>query len=160
MTVGVGTGVGVGEGAGVGVGEGLGVGVGVDVGVGVGVWACADDAIAKTRTKTTATALASLRARPVSVTREDRDAQHMNANPSRRASLARMPNSPSLKVDLPPVLRERQSLTAIGRGQLPGIVVLPPQVAGGDSSPHRFPKPRQKLANAQISCCNTRYNRI
>jgi hypothetical protein len=83
MAVGVGTGVG--EGAGVGVGEGLGVGVGV----GLGAWACADDAIAKKRTKTAArTALASPQARPVSVAREDRDAQHMNANPSKSAGSA------------------------------------------------------------------------
>jgi hypothetical protein len=56
------------------------------------------------------------------------------------------PKSLLAKVDLPPLRAERQSLTAAERGRLPGIVVLPPQVARRDFTAHpisqaRFAKP-------------------
>jgi hypothetical protein len=62
--------------------------------------------------------------------------------------------------DLPPVLREGQSVLVPGEGRLAGIVVPLPQLIAGDLVAVRFPVPRQKLANAQNSCCNIRYNRI
>ena len=62
--------------------------------------------------------------------------------------------------DLPPVHREGQSVLVLGEGRLAGIVVPLPQRIGGDPAAARFPVPRQKLANAQISCCNIGYNRI
>jgi len=147
MAVGVGTGVG--EAA--GVGEGLGVGVGV--GVGLGDCACADDATAKKRMKTVATALASHRARPISVAREDRDAQPMNANPS-----------PARQECQTPIAQGRFAPSSLGasiaRGHRLEAIAGHCCSAAAISSLHRFPKPRQKLANTQISCCNTGHNRI
>jgi hypothetical protein len=62
--------------------------------------------------------------------------------------------------DLPPVLREGQSVSVLGEGRLAGIVVPLPQLIGGELVAARFPVLRQKLANAQNSCCNIRHNRI
>jgi hypothetical protein len=65
-------------GVGIGVGEDDGVGVGIGVGVGVCAWT-GDDARATARMKAVATATTSLRQIPVSLAREGRDAQRMNA---------------------------------------------------------------------------------
>jgi hypothetical protein len=49
----------------------------------------------------------------------------------------------------------------LGEGRLPEIVVPLPQVAMGDRRRRLgFTSRFRKLANAQISCCNIRHNRI
>jgi hypothetical protein len=68
--------------------------------------------------------------------------------------------SPSARADLLPVFPERQSFVIPDKGRLAGIVVLLPQVPIGDLTSSAFPEPCQKLANARISCCNIRNNRI
>jgi hypothetical protein len=67
----------------VGVGIGVGEGIGVGVGPGLGDWARAEDAAAITRTSTNAiaAAFASQRPTPVSVFREGRGEQLINAIP-------------------------------------------------------------------------------
>jgi hypothetical protein len=84
-------------------------------------------------TKTMATALASLPPAPVCFAREGRDEQHMNAIPKKERQLDKRAKIPAACADLPPVLRERQSVMALGWGRLADIVVLPPQVAAGRS---------------------------
>jgi hypothetical protein len=65
------------------------------------------------------------------------------------------------KADLPTLLRERQSVLAHRNQGLPNIVVRRPQVARGRFDRFfDFSVPSQKLANAQISCCNPLHNRI
>ena len=78
-----------------------------------------------------ATALGSLWPAAVSLAREGRDEQHVNAIPKRSASSTKM-QIPSAGADLPPVLRERQSVLILRKGRLPDIVVPLPQVASGD----------------------------
>src|ERR1700679_3124052 len=95
---------------GVGTGVGEGVGVGVGGGVGLGDWACADDATptASMTAKTTVMALASLRPDPVSLDRESRDEQHINAIPKRSASSTNTHKIRFAGADLPPVLLRGQ----------------------------------------------------
>jgi hypothetical protein len=101
-----------------------------------------------------ATALATLPP-PVSPAREGRDEQHINAIPKRSATSPKC-NMPTAGADLPPVLKKGQSVLV----SLPDIVVPLPQGTRGDPIAWSIPEPRQKLANAQISCCNIRHNRI
>jgi hypothetical protein len=142
------------------VGVGLGVGEGVADGVGVGVGgACASDgedttAIARTRPKTMAMPLDGRRPAPAPLARKSRREQPINAIPKRSTTRQKPEKNPSTSADLPPVLRERQSVMAVSAERLADIVVPRPQRIGGESSAARFPEPRQKLANAQISCCN------
>src|SRR5882724_5635813 len=68
------------------------------------------------RTRIMATALASHRPAPVSIVREDRHAQHINVIPKKGAAQQNA-KSPPAGGDLPPVLRERQSVIAAGWGR-------------------------------------------
>jgi hypothetical protein len=106
-----------------------------------------------------ATALATLPPAPVSRAREGRDEQHMNLIP-KGAPARQKCKMPAAGADLPSVLRERQSVLVRRKGLLPDIVVPLPQATRRDPIAWSIPEPRQKLANAQISCCNIRYNRI
>ena len=106
-----------------------------------------------------ARALATLPPPPVSRAREGRDEHHMNAIPEGAPARQKCKN-PAAGADLPSVLSERQSVLVPRKGRLPDIVVPLPQVARGDPIAWSIPEPRQKLANAQISCCNIRHNRI
>jgi hypothetical protein len=105
-----------------------------------------------------AMALGSLRPAPLSFARVGRGEQHMDAIPKER-QLKNTEITPA-GADLPPVLRERQLVLVLGEGRLADNVVPLPQVVGGDLVAVRFREPRQKLANARISCCNIRHNRI
>jgi hypothetical protein len=67
---------------------------------------------------------------------------------------------PRAGADLPSVLKKGQLVLVSRKGRLPDIVVPLPQLARGDPIAWSIPEPRQKLANAQISCCNIRHNRI
>jgi hypothetical protein len=156
----VGVGLGVGLGVGEGVGDWVGVGVGEAVGVGVGVCAWTDDGATATA-KTIATATTSLRQIPVSVARESRDEQHMNAiSKKSSAGSANNPKYHSLDSRFAPVSRKRQPVLVLKNGRLPHIVVAMPQAIRPMSPMSRFPELCQKLAKAQNSCCNIRYNRI
>jgi len=67
----------------------------------------------------------------------------------------------SAGADLPPVLRERQSVSLLCARRLQNIVVPLPQVTGArDVVADQISEPPRKLAKAQISCCNIRHNRI
>jgi hypothetical protein len=79
-------------------------------------------------------ALASLLPAPVSLAREGSDEQRINAIPKRSASSTKKYKMPSARADLPPVLRERQSVLVPRNGRLPDIVVPLPQVARRDLS--------------------------
>jgi hypothetical protein len=70
----------------------------------------------------------SLTLTPVSPARDRRDAPRMNANPNNEATARQNAKIPSADIDLPRVLRERQSLTVPGARRLPAPVVLLPQV--------------------------------
>ena len=74
----------------------------------------------------------SLRPVLVSFAREGRDEQHINAI-SRRGPSSTKRKIPSAGIDLPPVLRERQSVPVVCERRLPDIVVPLPQVTRGDS---------------------------
>src|SRR4051794_14651586 len=104
--------------------------------------------------------LTSPRPVPVSFAREGRDEQHMNANSKRERPLDKKCKMPSAGADLPRVLMERQLGLVPGKGRIPDIVVPLPQLVSGDLITGQIAEPRQKLANAQNSCCNIRYNRI
>ena len=79
-----------------------------------------------------------------------------------KAALARqeMQNATGSIADLRRVPWKRQPTLVLKNGRLPHIVVAMPQVIRALSLMARFPELRQKLANAQNSCCNIRHNRI
>jgi hypothetical protein len=77
--------------------------------------------------------------------------------PKTCASSAKKAKIQSAGLDLPSVRQDRQSVMAGRAGRLPDIVVPLPQCRQAISS---FTELRQKLANAQISCCNIQHNRI
>ena len=113
-----------------------------------------------------ATAPASLPPAPVSFACDGRDEQHINALSKWLVSKGSFQKARQLDkkrkirpagADLPPVLRERQSVLVLRQGQLPDIVVPLPQAIRGGLIVCSI---SQKLANAQISCCNIRHNRI
>jgi len=81
---------------------------------------------------------------------------------SKKAALARqeMQNATGSIADLRRVPWKRQPTLVLKNGRLPHIVVAMPQVIRALSLMARFPELRQKLANAQNSCCNIRHNRI
>ena len=106
-----------------------------------------------------ATAPTSLRPVLVSFPRKGRDEQHINAI-SKKGPVQQKRKIPSANIDLPLVLRERQSVPLVRQRRLANIVVPLPQVRSATLSLSRFPEPPRKLANAQISCCNIRHNRI
>ena len=114
---------------------------------------------ASIRPKTTAMALRSPRPAPLSFARVRRGAQHMDAIPKEH-QFKKITKITPARADLPPVLREGQSVLLLGRGRLADNVVQLPQVIGDGLVAARFCEPRQRLAKVQISCCNIRYNRI
>jgi hypothetical protein len=83
-------------------------------------------------TKTIATAPTSLRPVTVALAREGRDAQHINAIPRKGVPAQQKIQNTIGRCDLPPVLRERQSVLAARDGRLPDIVVPLPQVVRDD----------------------------
>jgi hypothetical protein len=88
--------------------------------------------------KATAKAVVSLRPDPRSLVRDSRDEQHINAIPKRSVNSTKLQKIPAAGGDLPPVLRERQSVLARCGGQLPDIVVPLPQVEQGRSDRHDY----------------------
>jgi hypothetical protein len=82
-----------------------------------------------------ATALASLLPAPAFSARQGRDEQHIDALSKRSLQKARQLDKKRkirpAGADLPPVLRERQSVLVLRKGQLPGIVVPLPQAIRG-----------------------------
>jgi hypothetical protein len=147
----------------VGVGLGIGEGVGVGVGVGLGVCACTEEdaaATATTRTKTMTMALASLRPVPVSLVRDSRDEQHMNAISKRSANATKMQKSQRPAPICAQFSGSVNRSWSPARGDYRTLLFPSHRRKGANRSPARFPEPRQKLANAQISCCNIRHNRI
>jgi hypothetical protein len=75
---------------------------------------------------------------PVCVARESRREQHINAFPKRSTTLQKLKKNPSADADLPPVLRERQSVMVLSEGRLAGVVVPLPQVNAAIPAPARF----------------------
>jgi hypothetical protein len=101
--------------------------------------------------KATATAAAIRRPDPRFLVRDSRDEQPINAISKSSANSAETAKTPTTVGDLPPLLRERQSVLLLCGGRLPVIVVPLPQVGG---TPMTNWHARGKLANSQISCCN------
>jgi hypothetical protein len=92
--------------------------------------------------KAMAMAVASRRPEPLSLVRDSRDEQPINAIPKSSANSTKQQKIPAAGRDLPPVLRERQSVLLPYWGQLPDIVVALPQVVRGESDRRRnFPEP-------------------
>jgi hypothetical protein len=82
--------------------------------------------------KAMASALPAQRPAPVSTAREDRKEQPINAIPEMERQPKKCQNDIALGADLPPVLRKRQSVMALGYGRLAGLVVPGTQVGKPD----------------------------